>query len=183
MKDDTQPVQEQECVEKDVHESQAEQESLEDRCRAEVCPSCKVKLEADDIRLRALAEMENFKRRVQREKDEQVKYATEKVLGELLPVLDNLELAIRYGSKDAACSDLLTGVTMTQKIFLDVLRQHGLIPVGEEGEPFNPELHEALAQEVRDDMEEGCIATLHQRGYLLKERLLRPAKVVVSKKA
>ena len=176
-----QPVSESEEKEIPVSEPAPEEpENLQARCEAEICPSCTVKAEADDIRLRALAEMENFKKRLQREKDEQVKYAAENVLADLLPVLDNLELAIQYGSKEAACRDLLTGVEMTRKIFLDVLKQHGLVPIGEEGEIFNPELHEAVARAPRADMEEGHIAQLHHRGYQLKERLLRPAKVSVS---
>lgn len=156
------------------------QASLKDRCREEICPSCAEKAEAEDIRLRALAEMDNFKKRMQRERDEHIKYAAEPVLQDLLPVLDNLELAIRYAGKDEACRDLLTGVAMTHKILLDVVKQHGLVPVGEEGDAFNPDLHEAVAQEPRPDMAPGHVTVLHQRGYTLKERLLRPAKVSVS---
>jgi len=157
-------------------------EALINSCREKVCPACTVKAEADDTRLRALAEMENFKKRLQREKDEQMKYAAETVLADLLPVLDNLDLAIQYGGNDAACKGLVTGVEMTRKIFLDILKQHGLTPVGETGEAFSPDLHEAVAEEARGDMEPGRVATLHQRGYRLKDRLLRPAKVSVSRK-
>ena len=158
-------------------------EELIKACQEKVCPGCTVKAEADDTRLRALAEMDNFKKRLQREKDEQFKYAAEKVLADLLPVIDNLELAIQYGGTDPACKGLVTGVEMTRKIFLDVLKQHGLTQLGEVGETFDPDIHEAVAQETREDMEEGRVATLHQRGYRLKERLLRPAKVTVSTKA
>lgn len=154
--------------------------SLLDRCRAEICPTCPQKTEAEDVRLRALAEMDNFKKRLQREKDEQMKYATEPVLYDLLPALDNLELAIRYAGKDEACRDLLTGVSMTHKLLMDAVKQHGLVPVGQEGEAFDPDRHEAVAQEERDDMPPGHITVMHQRGYMLKERLLRPAKVSVS---
>lgn len=157
-------------------------EDLKTRCEELVCPECPTKAEADDARLRALAEMENFKKRLQREKDEQIKYAAENVLADLLPALDSLDLAIQYGGRDPACKDMLTGVTMTRKLLLDALKQHGLIPVGEFGEPFNPEMHEAVGQEDREDLEAGRISTLHQRGYLLKERLLRPAKVLVSRR-
>lgn len=158
-----------------------EQDSLAERCKAEICPTCPVKTEADDTRLRALAEMDNFKKRMQREKDEALKYAAEPVLADLLPALDNLELAIRYAGKDEASKDLLMGVTMTHKLLLDVVKQHGLVPVGEEGEPFSPDIHEAVAQEERPDMPAGHVTALHQRGYMLKERLLRPAKVSVSR--
>ena len=188
MKNEEQPAEEQnqqESCQQAGQENGAEERepTLEERCKAEICPACAVKKEADDIRLRALAEMENFKKRLQREKEEQFKYAEEDVLADLLPVLDNLELAIRYAGDDPACKNLLTGVVMTQKIFLDILAKHGLTPVGTPGEKFDPELHEAVAEDVRDDMEPGLVSTLQQRGYRLKERLLRPAKVTVSKSA
>lgn len=157
-----------------------EQDSLADRCKAEICPTCPVRAEAEDTRLRALAEMDNFKKRMQREKDEALKYAAEPVLADLLPALDNLELAIRYAGKDEASKDLLMGVVMTHKLLLDVVKQHGLVPVGEEGEAFSPDIHEAVAQEERNDMPPGHVTALHQHGYKLKERLLRPAKVSVS---
>ncbi len=174
-----------ETPEADVPEAEARtepQKTLEEQCRETVCPSCAVKAEADDARLRALAEMENFKKRLQRDHDEQMRYAAESVLSDLLPALDSLDLAIQYGSREAACKDLLTGVTMTRKLLLDSLKSHGFSPAGEEGEPFDPELHEAVSYEEREDMEPGMVSTLHQRGYRLKERLLRPAKVSVSRK-
>lgn len=157
------------------------QEHLEEQCRAAVCPTCAVKQEADDTRLRALAEMENFKKRLQREHDEQIQYATEKVLSDLLPALDSLDLAIRYGSREDACKDMLTGVSMTRKLLLDSLKPHGFTPVGEVGDPFDPEIHEAIAYEDRDDLEANCVSSLMQRGYTLKGRLLRPAKVSISR--
>lgn len=154
---------------------------LEEQCRAAVCPSCEVKREADDVRLRALAEMENFKKRLQREHDEQIRYATENVLADLLPALDSLDLAIRYGSREAACKDMLTGVTMTRKLLLDSLKPYGFTPVGEPGEPFDPEIHEAVSYEDRDDLPANHVSSLMQKGYTLKGRLLRPAKVAVSR--
>ncbi len=158
------------------------QKTLQEQCREVVCPTCTVKAEADDIRLRALAEMENFKKRLQRNHDEQMSYAAESVLSGLLPALDSLDLAIQYGSKDAACRDLLMGVSMTRKLLLDSLKVHGFVPAGEVGETFNPELHEAVSYEDREDMEPGTVSTVHQKGYRFKERLLRPAKVSVSRK-
>lgn len=160
----------------------APEKTLEEQCRETVCPTCAVKSEADDARLRALAEMENFKKRLQRDHDECLRYASEPVLRDLLPALDSLDLAIQYGGNDPACKNLLTGVTMTRKLLLDALKNHGLIVAGEVGEPFDPELHEAVSQEERDDMEPGHVSTVHQRGYRLKDRLLRPAKVSVSRK-
>lgn len=150
-------------------------------CKDRLCAVCDQKEQADEERLRTLAEMDNFKKRIAREQEEFRKYAGESVLADLLPVLDNLELALEHGRKVEACKDVVMGVDMTRKVFMDTLERHGLIPVGALGEPFNPELHEAVGEEVSKDMEPGHVAQLYQRGYKLKERLLRPAKVVVSK--
>ncbi len=149
-------------------------------CKTRVCPACDEKTSADEQRLRSLAEMDNFKKRVQREKEEHAKYASESVLASLLPTLDNLNLAIEYGRNLEGCKDMLIGVEMTQKLLLDAIAQHGLVQVGDKGEPFNPEVHEALGQEPCDVTPEGHVKQVMQKGYRLKERLLRPAKVMIS---
>ena len=158
-------------------------EELERLCRDQICPTCDTGREAEETRLRALAEMDNFKKRLQRERDEQVRYAAENVLADLLPTLDNLDLALQYGSRVEACKDMLTGVEMTRKLLLDALKNHGLEVVGREGDPFNPEHHEAMGQEESAEMDNGHILRVMQKGYKLRERLLRPAKVIVSKAA
>lgn len=156
-------------------------EELLTLCKERVCVGCDQKGEADEHRLRTLAEMDNFKKRLHREQEEFRRYAAEGVLSDLLPVLDNLELALQHGKMVEACKDVVMGVDMTRKVFLDTLKQHGLEPVGQVGEAFNPELHEAVGEEQRDDMAPGHVATLMQAGYVLNERLIRPAKVAVSK--
>lgn len=150
-------------------------------CKERVCSLCNEKEQADGERLRVLAEMDNFKKRMFREHEELRKYAGESVLADLLPVLDNLDLALEHGRKIEACKDVVMGVDMTRKVFMETLERHGLKPVGKVGEDFNPELHEAVGDEQRDDMSPGKVCTVYQSGYLLKERLLRPAKVVISK--
>lgn len=144
-------------------------ESAEVRCRAELA----------EMRLRTAAEMDNFKKRLTREHEEQMRYAAEKVLGDLLPTLDNLDLALRYGSKSEACKDMLQGVAMTHKLLLDAVEKHGLRPVGEEGEEFDPNVHEAVGFEDRPDFAPNSVARVLQRGFTLGDRLLRPAKVMV----
>ena len=174
-------AQEQADAEKEaVEEVTLTDEELVALCKASVCPSCNEKEQADEERLRALAEMDNFKKRIQRDKEEHMKYASESVLSDLLPILDNLRLAIEYGKNIEGCKDMLIGVEMTQKLFLDAIARHGLEPVGNKGEEFNPETHEAVAKEACEETPEGFVKTLMQPGYKLKERLLRPAKVVVS---
>ncbi len=157
-------------------------DNLSELCLEHICPSCNLKEEAEQLRLRSLAEMENFKKRLSREHEEQLAYAAERVLADLLPSLDNLDLALQYGSKHEACKDMLMGVEMTHKLLLEAIKNHGLEPIGQVGEEFTPELHEALSFEIRDDMEAGLVSSLMQRGYKLKGRLLRPAKVCISKK-
>ncbi len=162
-------------------EIQLTDEELVAICKERVCKACDEKEQADQDRLRSLAEMDNFKKRLTREKEDFCKFANEGLLADLLPVLDNMDLALEHGAKVDACKDFVMGVDMTRKIFLDILSRQGLTPVGEIGEPFNPEKHEAIAHEERDDMEPELVCSVLQRGYLLKDRLLRPAKVTVSR--
>ncbi|WP_300883111.1 nucleotide exchange factor GrpE [uncultured Desulfovibrio sp.] len=151
-------------------EAAAEQSQLEARLKAEV----------EELRLRSAAEMDNFKKRLNREHQEQMRYAAEKVLSDLLPTLDNLDLALQYGSRHDACKDMLQGVAMTRKLLLEAVIKHGLTPLGEEGEEFSPEVHEAMGFEARPDFASGVVARVLQRGYKLGDRLLRPAKVMVN---
>lgn len=134
-----------------------------------------------DVRMRAQAETENFKKRLQREHEDHLKYAAEKVLKDLIPTLDNLELAITYGSDNEACQDMLKGIAMTHKLFIDALGRHGLLPVGKEGEPFDPARHEAVGFDSRADLKPDTVARVLQSGYQLEGRLLRPAKVMVNR--
>jgi len=137
-----------------------------------------------DKRLRTLAETDNLKKRLLKEKEESIKFAAEGVLADLLPVLDNLELALAHGRPLEACQDVVMGVDMTRKIFLDILARHGLTTVGLAGEAFNPELHEAVGvkpPEPGSDISADHILQVVQTGYMLRGRLLRPAKVLVCK--
>jgi len=133
-----------------------------------------------EIRLRALAEMENFKKRIFKEKEEQILYAAERVLADLLPTLDNFDLALQYGNQSEECKNFIVGVEMTRKLLLEALKNHGLVQLGHVGEVFDPNLHEAIGQEKSDVVGPGQIVKVMQMGYKLRERLLRPAKVIVN---
>lgn len=137
--------------------------------------------EEAERRIRVLAESENLKKRLFKEKEEFVKYAVENLTSELLPVLDNLDLALLHGRGNEACKDLVMGVEMTRKIFLDILARHGIEEFGAEGESFNPERHEAVGVEQKPGAAEDEVVRVLQKGYLMRDRLLRPAKVVVNK--
>lgn len=155
-------------------------DQLAQRCRESICPQCPELARERDEKLRTLADMENVKKRLQREKEDYCRFATQSVLGDLLPVLDTLDLALEHGQKVEGCGELTHGVEMTRKIFLDILGRHDMEPLGKPGEHFDPAWHEALGQQPHPDIEPGRICQLVQKGYRLKGRLLRPAKVLVS---
>lgn len=134
----------------------------------------------EEERMRMAADMENFKKRLTREHQEQMRYASEKVLSDLLPALDNLDLAIQYGNKHEACSDMMQGIEMTRRQLLDAVAKSGLTLVGKRGEQFDPALHEAIGMEQDPELEKGAVTRVLQSGYKLQDRLLRPAKVMVN---
>lgn len=157
-----------------------DEEQLTRLCEEKVCPNCRLLAQVQDEKLRMAAETENLKKRLHREKDDFCKFATESVLEDLLPILDNLDLALEHGGKTGTGKELLRGVEMTRKLFLDILARHELEPLGQSGEDFDPNWHEALAQQPHPDFEPGKVCQVVQKGYRLKGRLLRPAKVLVS---
>jgi molecular chaperone GrpE len=131
--------------------------------------------------MRRQAEFENFRKRVDRERIEVNQQAKANVVIELLPVLDNLERALDSAPKGETVSDnILTGVKLIHRQFLDVLIGFGLSPVKAMGEAFDPHLHEAVTTEVNNEVEENTVVAELQKGYKLGEKLLRPAMVKVS---
>ena len=131
--------------------------------------------------LRLSAEFENFKKRMEKEKNDAYKFGTENLIKELLPVLDNLERAIDHGeAKDP--QGLIEGVDMTLKGFHTALEKIGVSPVDASGKEFDPNLHEAVMVQEDAHHPAGTVLTQLQKGYTLHSRLLRPAMVVVSKR-
>lgn len=130
--------------------------------------------------LRLQAEMENVLRRVERDVANAHKFALEKFVSDLLPIIDNLERAI-IASTDQASDSLLEGVTLTLKLFNSVLEKYGVQEVNPERQPFNPEFHEAISAMPDKTVKPGTVLTVMQKGYLLNGRLIRPALVIVSK--
>lgn len=146
--------------------------------KPEPCPLC---AEAEKARLLAMADLENARKRLQREKDDFMRYAGETILSDILPALDNLDLALAYAPENKECQNFVVGVDMTRKLLLDALKRHGLEQVGELGEEFDPAKHEAMGMEPNEGYASGQVCGLMSKGYRLKERLLRPAKVTVCK--
>ncbi len=130
--------------------------------------------------LRLRAEFENFKKRMQKEKDDFVKYGNENLLKALLPVLDNLNRAIDHGRNSQGNSGFLEGVELVRKQFLSTLERFGVKPVPSTGEEFDPEKHEALSQ-TESDLPPNRVVSTVEEGFFYYDRLLRPAKVIVSK--
>ncbi|NDV18011.1 nucleotide exchange factor GrpE [Pseudodesulfovibrio sp. JC047] len=172
-----------ETAEAEAAEVSLSQEELTALCRESVCPECDVFKEAEGIRLRALADAENVKKRLFRENQEMKKYAGESILADLLPVLDNLDLALAHTDNlDGACKNFVIGVDMTRKLFLDAVKGHGLEVVSATvGGEFDPEIHEAVGTVEEEGLADNQIAQVVQGGYRLKGRLIRPAKVMVNK--
>ena len=133
--------------------------------------------------LRTAADAENFKKRLQREKEEQTRYANETFMRELLPVIDNLERALQHSATAPNQESLVEGVNMTLKGFIDTLARFGCKELEAIGKTFDPNFHEAVSQEESSRVEPNTVLKELQKGYMLKERLLRPAMVIVSKPA
>ena len=134
-----------------------------------------------DRYVRAMADHENFRKRVAREKDELRQYAASRVLEDLLPVLDNLGLGLAAARQpNADVKTLVNGVEMVQTQLKNALSQHGLVEINPAGQPFDAHQHEALSQQPSADVPEGNVLTVVRTGYSLNGRLLRPAAVVVA---
>ncbi len=134
-----------------------------------------------ELFLRERAELENFKRRMQRDKSEALRFANEPLVRDLLPVVDNLERAIAHAQGGGNGQSLSEGVQLVLRAFLDVLEKHGVTRVSATGEPFDPTRHEAVAQVETEDLPPNSVAEEHTPGYSLHNRLLRAAMVSVSK--
>ena len=130
-----------------------------------------------DALRRLKAEFDNSRKRQERERARTLEAASEKLVQELLPVLDNLDRALESDG------DIRGGVQATREQLADVLAEEGLLPVASDGQPFDPNVHEAVMGRPSEDHEDGTVLQTFQRGYLLNGRAIRPAKVVVAKQA
>jgi molecular chaperone GrpE len=135
-----------------------------------------------DKALRVQAEMENLKRRVQKDLDDERKYGLTKIAKELLSVIDSLELGIQAASSDLPeVVKLREGSELTVKQFEAVFGKFNIEAIDPTGQPFNPELHQAMVMQPSSTVEPGSVINTFQKGYVLNGRLLRPAMVVVAK--
>lgn len=130
--------------------------------------------------LRVQADFDNFRRRTQKEKEDLGKYASSKLITELLPVIDNFERALQASEENPEFESFSKGVSMIFRQLESVLATEGLSAMKSVGEPFNPEYHQAIMQVESDEFEEGIVVEEVQKGYMLKDKVLRPAMVKVS---
>jgi len=133
-----------------------------------------------DLALRSQADFENYKKRSAREKEEAIKYANSSLLERLVSIIDNFELGLAAAKEQGEQSPIYSGMVLVQKQLNDLLVENGLQPIEAEGRKFDPNVHEAIAHEPSDQVPEGIVLRQTRRGYRFKDRLLRPAKVVVS---
>lgn len=151
-----------------------------DRLRTELEASKASAQQNWDKTLRALAELENVKRRAERDVEQAHKFATEKLLNSLLPVLDSMEQALELTAK-SGMEAVHEGLEMTLKMLTDAVEKAGVIRINPLNQPFDPSLHEAMAAQPVENIAPNTVMAVFQKGYQLNGRLVRPARVVVSK--
>jgi molecular chaperone GrpE len=135
--------------------------------------------ETKDKYLRLYAEFENYRKKVQKDKEELIRYSNESLIYELLPVIDNLEMALKHTDEKES---LIKGVENTLREMLRTLQKFGLSPIDAIGKPFDPNYHHAMSQIERDDVDNNTVVEELRRGYLYNEKVIRPSLVTVSKK-
>jgi len=165
-----------------LREEEAKQaESSEQRANDEKERLAAQLKEANDKYLRLYAEFDNYRKRVNKDKEELIKYGNERLLQELLPFIDHLEMALKHASNEAS-SGLVEGVEITLKGLRKTLEKFGLTEIEAEGRPFDPSMHHAMSQVESEDVDENMIVEELRKGYMLKDKVLRASLVAVSKK-
>lgn len=135
-----------------------------------------------DMLQRSRAEFENYQKRSQKERDQERRYALGPLVRDLLPVLDNLDRAIAAAEQVGEKGPLVEGVHMVQTQFLELLKRHGIVRIEAQGKPFDPNVHQAVMQQPSDEVEANTVVQVLEQGFMNHDRVLRPAKVIVSTK-
>lgn len=155
-----------------------DQESVESP--AEVTAADELKT-AQDRYLRLAADFENYKKRAQKDQEDYIKYANERILKDLLTVLDNLQRALQHTQQPGGTNGLVQGVELTCKQYMETLSRHGVKEISSMGLPFDPSVHQAVALiEAKEGQAPNTIVAEHEKGYHLHDRVLRPAMVTVA---
>lgn len=133
-----------------------------------------------ELLLRTKAEMENLRKRTEKDLEKAHKYGIEKFVGEMLPVKDSMELGL--AAQDATVDSLHEGMQLTMNMFNSALEKLGVKEINPQNEAFDPQLHQAMTMQESDEVDANTVLAVMQKGYMLNERLIRPAMVIVSKK-
>src|SRR5690349_15937893 len=133
-----------------------------------------------DLAMRSQADFENYKKRCAREKEDAIKYANKDLLERLVAIVDHFELGLEAAKGEGQQSPIYSGMSLVLKQLKDLLSDNGLQPIEAAGQKFDPNLHEGVGHEPSNEVPEGMVIRQNRRGYKLKDRLLRPAAVVVS---
>jgi molecular chaperone GrpE len=174
----------------ETHEEHKQDEHKKKKKKDDGIEELKKLIEEKDKSIKALqekilylqADFENFKKIKTKERVETLKFGNEALIKEFIPVVDNLDMALNHAMNTDDYKSILEGVKLTLNEFLKVLEKAGVTMIDAVGKKFDPNLHEAFYQEERDDIEPDIVISEFQKGYLLNERLIRPSRVVLSKK-
>jgi molecular chaperone GrpE len=159
---------------------------VDDRISALEAQLAQTKAELEKFRelaLRSSADLDNYRKRMSKEREEAIKFANSSFLERLIPVLDNFEFGLQAALSASSPAPILEGMKMVQKQFQDFLSSAGVEMIDATGQHFDPQLHEAISQEESEQVPDGIVIRQVRRGYKLRDRLIRPANVVVSKGA
>ena len=184
--------QEKEILEEEVNTEETVENTVEDAAEesaeaeeaAEALDANVLQAQLDELNqrfLRTAADFENYKRRTALEKDDLLKYSNAKIIGEILPVLDNFQLALKTTSDNKEVQNVVKGVDMIYRQLLQVLEAAGMTKNEAVGHAFDPNLHEAIMQVDDDSVPEDTVVEELRAGYMLKERVIRPSMVKVSR--
>ncbi|WDI40831.1 nucleotide exchange factor GrpE [Bremerella sp. P1] len=138
-------------------------------------------VDAEKRVLLAQADLENYRKRVRRERDDELKFANSPLLTDLLPVVDNLQRALQSAGGSEQAGGIIDGIKLVEKQLLEAMKKRGCEPIEAEGQPFDPNFHEAILQQPSADVEPGTVLQVAQTGYKLFDRCIRASQVIVSK--
>lgn len=175
----TSPVSDENSEESETAHFEAEQEAQDYKQLYEDLVE-ELKAEKEN-NLRKFAEVENFRKRLLKEKEELVQFATTGLLQDIFPSLDNMEMTLQHASEEQIQKDpVISGVNLVLKEFVQTLKKHGVEEIAGEGEPFDPNLQEAIGTEKKEGVASNIVTKVHRKGYKLHNRVLRAAMVTVS---
>ncbi|MCG8428506.1 MAG: nucleotide exchange factor GrpE [Chromatiales bacterium] len=173
-----------ETVTTEAADSEAAEASSEEDLRSQLEEALNKAEEHRDQLMRVHAEMDNLRKRNERDLENAHKFALERFVNELLPVMDSMELGLSAAQDEKAdIAKLREGTELTLKMLTGVMEKFEVVQINPEGEPFNPEFHQAMSMMPRDDVPANTVVTVVQKGYTLNGRLVRPAMVMVSQAA